>query len=117
MADKLFHDKDRTNHIILDPLCEIQVKTFICKITMSICCLLCIFEVGGTLEGRNFLDPPVEQDVPPFVDPIPDILVLEVFETIEIEIETLEILGLAIWLHVSQEGECKVIDDKGNIPR
>jgi hypothetical protein len=117
MADKLFHDEDRTYHIILDPLFEIQVKTFICKITMPICGLMCLLEVGGPLEGRYFLDPSVEQEGPPFVDPIPDILVLEVFETIEIEIETLDIFGLAIWLHVIQEGECKVIDDKGNIPR
>ena len=115
MTYKLFHDKYRSNHITLDPLFEIQVKALICKIRVSICCLF-LFEVGGTLEGRNLLNPHVKQDVPPFVDPIPDILVLEVFETIEIEIETLDILGLAIWLHVIQEGEYKLIDDKGDIP-
>jgi hypothetical protein len=117
MADKLFHDEDRTYHITLDPLFEIQVKTFICKITMPICGLLFLLEVGGPLEGRNLLDPSVEQEGPPFVDPIPDILVLEVFETIEIEVETLEIFRLYIWFQVIQEGECKVIDDKRNIPR
>jgi len=116
MADKLFHDKDRSNHITLDPLFEIQIKCLICKIIMYIGCLPCFLEVGGSLKGRNLLDPSVKQDVPPFVDPIPDVLVLEVFETIEIEIETLDILGLAIWLHVIQEGEYKLIDDKGDIP-
>jgi hypothetical protein len=117
MADKLFHDEDRTYHITLDPLFEIQVKSFICKITMPICGLMCLLEVGGPLEGRDLLDPSVDQDVPPLVNPIPDILILEVFETIEIEIETLDIFGLAIWFQVIQESECKVIDDKRNISR
>jgi len=94
MADKLFHNKERPNHITLDPIFEIQIKTLIREITMSIGCHIFLLEVGRPLEGWDLLNPSVKQDMPPFVNPIPDILILEVFETIEIEVETLEILGL-----------------------
>ena len=116
MADDLLHDKDRTSHVTLDPPFEGLIETLICKIRVSIG-LWCLFEIGRTLEGRNLLHPSVTQYLPSFVNPIPDILVLEVFETIEIEIETLDLFGLYVWIHVTQEAECIVIDDKRNIPR